>query len=223
MKRVLLAVVLAMVWSSMVRAHYYRYRPFHYRAYYSPYVGGLVPADIKYSPYAFDYYHSGLVPYWVEYSPYAFSHQHPSGLIDSWSGRYWQPPVYYQRPLSPEKSYEEMRREYEEYLQMRQERLEKQKQARTAEESGKDAICRFLQERGIEFQLRNGFRIRDRLLSCEFLLKGGDLIKYWNTAAIAEMTQHPRYAQVYQKYIDNWLVFKQEYKGGKVYEIEIAN
>jgi len=203
MKRIGLVILVVALLCCLVETCY-GYVHLRDRPYYSFHAGGLVPHD-------------------VFYSLYAFSCENPSGLISAYGFNYRSRPSY-QDPVKPEKekSFEEMRRDYEEYLQMRQQRLEKLKQSRTGEEGGKDIICRHLQGRNIEFRLRNGLYIRDRLVACEFLLKNGDIIKYWNTAAIAEMTQHPRYAQVYQKYIDNWLVFKQEYKGGKVYEIEIA-
>ena len=192
-----------MVMIDTVAEDLYGYVSLCYRPYYSPYARGLVSYD-------------------VYYSPYAFSYKNPSGLISAYGFNYWSWPSY-QKPSDPEKSFGEMRKDYEEWLQMRQARIEKFRREKTGKESGKDIICRYLKGENIEFRLRNGFYIQNKMLSCEFLLKGGDVIKYWNQAAIAELTQQPEYAKIYQKYADNWMAFCKEYKGGKIYEIKFAN
>jgi len=200
MKRIGLVILVVALLCCLVETCY-GYVPLWYRPYYSFHAGGLVPHD-------------------VFYSLYAFSCENPSGLISAYGFNYRSRPSY-QDPVKPEKekSFEEMRRDYEEYLQMRQQRLEKLKQSRTGEEGGKDIICRHLQGRNIEFRLRNGLYIRDRLVACEFLLKNGDIIKYWNVGAITEINQQQESAKIYQKYFDEWSAFKQQYKGGKICEI----
>jgi hypothetical protein len=56
------------------------------------YPSGLVPGNVKYSPYAFGVNNSGLVDEYVRYSPYAFSPTH-NGLISDYgscSNLLWQ-------------------------------------------------------------------------------------------------------------------------------------
>lgn len=194
MKRIVWLVLIVLVESC------YGYVPLRYRPYYSPYAGGLVPYD-------------------VYYSPYAFSYKNPSGLISAHSFSYWSW-WSYQKPPQPEKSFEEMRRDYEEWLQLRQARIGRLKQEGAVEESGKDVIYQYLKAKGVEFWIRNGLSVRNKTLSCEFLLKGGNLIKFWDPETIVEtVTQKPEYAKIYQRYSDNWMVFSKEYQG-KIYEIK---
>lgn len=203
--RKIVMLVLVMVITGGLVENCYGYVPLRYRPYWSPYAGELVPHDVYYELYDF-----GL--------------KNRSGLMSAYGFYYyrgWSPPC--QKPSEPEKSFEEMRKDYEEYLEVRQARIEKLRQDRATEKSGKDVICCYLKEKGIEFWLRNGLSIQNKTLSCEFLLKGGDVIKYWNAGAVTEMAQKPEYAKVYQRYVDAWLAFSKEYKGGRIYEIEMAN
>lgn len=60
------------------------------RAHWSIYEGRLVPGDVHYSPYAFNYGQSGLIPDNVQYNMYAFSYG-KSGLIYKDSGEPYCP------------------------------------------------------------------------------------------------------------------------------------
>lgn len=198
---ILLAVAMLIAGSSSAQAYYYS--SLHYRARYSPYAGGLVPC-------------------WVRYCPYAFSDKHPSGLVDSYSGQpYCLGSVRgsFGQPTQPTQSFGEARKEYEEWLQLRQARIEKLRQDSLAGESGKDIICRYLEAKGIEFWIRNGLCIQNKTISCEFLLKGGSLIKYWDMAAAVEVVgKKPEYGRIYKQYVDKWIAFLAEYQG-QVWEI----
>ena len=204
MKRVIMLVLVMVMIGSVVEG-LYGHVPLRYQPYYSL--------------HAFSYnYPSGLVPYDAYYSPYFFSCKNPSGLVSAYGFNYWSWPSY-QKPSQPEQTFEEMREKYEKWLQLRQTRIEKLRQNAGSEENGKEIIYNYLKSRGIEFWMRNGLCIQNKTLSCEFLLKGGDIIKYWDPEAIAEMViQKPGHARIYQRYADNWMEFSKEYQG-RTYEI----
>lgn len=230
MKRVLLlAVVVLMIGSNVTEAHYSHHVPLRYRARYCPYVGDLVPADMVYRPYAFDYHHSGLVPYWVDYCPYALSPKNPYGLIDVYSGQpyysSYRGHCFPQASSQPVPSFEEMRKSYEEDLRVRQERTRKLAESREElntirEKDGSEIISRYFKSKNIDFRTRNGFRTGNKIVSIDFILWSKNItVRYQNPEEIQALSQTYR-----QKWEDFYSFCSQgQTDGSKIYEIKSAS
>jgi hypothetical protein len=249
-------IIVFVLLPSVANAYYSSRVPLRYRAGYSPYAfsykypSGLISGELSYSPYAFSYHHSGLVPYSVQYSPYAFSYKYPSGLVsDYWSGPYYFDYAFSYRQFgagdcdtrrsghvssdeSADLLYYQMRQKYEENLKARDERIrtlrsDRQEATATTEIDGAEIIRRYLASKNVDFQMNRILKIGDRMVSAEFLLKNKNLlIKYWNPAEVALVTQDSGYKKnMYEKYRQMCSDFGQQFRqqGGKIYQIESAN
>jgi hypothetical protein len=258
MKRIsILAAVIVMAAGSVSEGHFgYGFffdDAFNYQVHWSIYTQSLVPGDVYYSPYAYNYGRSGLVPYWIRYSPYAFSYDHPSGLVNDYAtspsstkyiyyspgyGSYTCPgwPVDYSfapaersQNVSPAES---ASARYAKKVEARRQRIRQLTAARMqAKANGPGdrsrVIASYLSSRNIEFKTDRLLQIEGKTISADFLLPGSNtLIKYWDPVAIAALDQQPKYRRrAYENYLESWKGYCRAYQraGGRVYQIASAD
>jgi hypothetical protein len=256
MKRIsILAAVIVMAAGSVTEGHfgYWYDDAFNYQVHWSIYTQSLVPGDVYYSPYAYNYGRSGLVPYWVRYSPYAFSYDHPSGLVNDYAtspsstkfiyyspgyGSYAYPgwPVDYSvAPAECSQSVsisESASARYAKKIEARRQRIrqltETRMQARTNGSSDRSRIiASYLASRNIKFRTNRLLQIEGKTISADFLLSGSrTLIKYWDPVEISALGQQPEYRKrAYENYVESWKGYCRAYQrtGGKIYQIVSAD
>lgn len=244
MKRIsILTVVLLTVLTSMTKGDYYRYYSWRDRVHWSIHTHGLIPGDVRYSPYARKHGNSGLVPYWVRYSPYAFSHKNPSGLVNDYASSTSSisyVPQDYSDKDSGRTGYcsngayrpGQIQESYEDKVQARKERIGRLKESRgkacvTRQRDGKEIIAQYLRDEKINFRTNRVLSIDDKTISIDFVLEGGNIIiKYWNPMEIVSLEQKPAYKKkIYERYLESWKDFCGKYQraGGKIYQIISAD
>ena len=256
MKRIsILAAAILLVAISVTEGYssYWGGSTWDYRVRWSIYTQSLVPGDVHYSPYAYNYGHSGLVPYWVRYSPYAFSYEHPSGLVSDYasspsSTRY----IYY---LPYDGGYKDpgwvvhygggasdcvnqgsrsgqTRESYADKVKARSERVrqlaESSRQERTTRENGgSQIIAAYLKSKNIEFRTNRLLQIEGKTISADFLLTGRNIIiKYWDPVEILSLDRQAEYRKrAYENYLESWKEFCGQYQqaGGTIYQIVSAD
>lgn len=225
----------------------------HYRGYWYPRVHwsihahGLVPNDLRYSPYAHTYGHSGLVPDWVHYSPYAHTYQHPSGLVNdyacSMTSTYYCPEnIIYRGSCGIDsncrRAIEDSGRTITGTKQTREndlakisgqrEELRKLAQARKQEHLanrsiGKQTIVAYLKDKNIEFRMSRLLSIEGKVLCADFILGDGrTVLSYWDPGEIQALARQAEHRMLlYQDYVNAWKDFCTEYQrgGGEIFQI----
>lgn len=247
MKRIsIFAFVLLVAVPGITKGHSTHYSS-HRRVRWSIHAHGLVPNDLRYSPYAHGYGRSGLVPYWVRYSPYAHGIKHPSGLVNDYacslrSVYYCPDDIIYRgacwidsnRSRVAEDSSNKIadtkqtRENHIAKIKARRDELRQLAQSRQQERlanrsNGKETIVAYLKGKNIDFRMNRLLSIEGKVLSADFILGDGNtVITYWDPVEIKALDgQAEHKMRLYQRYVNSWKNFCTEYQeaGGEIFQI----
>ena len=248
MKRIsIFAIVLLLVVTSLTDGQTHYRGSWYPRVRWSMHAHGLVPNDLRYSPYAHTYSHSGLVPYWVRYSPYAHTYQHPSGLVNDYacsmrSVYYCPDEIIYRGSCGMDSNQsraaedsdskivdtKQTRENHIAKIKARREEFRLLAQSRKQERlsnrnDNKETIIAYFKGKNIDFRMGRLLSIEGKVLSADFILGDGHtVISYWDPVeiqALARQAEHRRL--LYQNYVNSWKDFCMTFQqaGGEIFQI----